>query len=386
MAIFEKISAEIHKFFQTHKPHSAPQRPEQAGPPFERLLRQVFARLRRDEFDLGVSELLAALDLAQSDLVAGDPDELRAGVRLVWCKTPEEQLRFDAVWQAALAAAAPPFGTDAPAAAAPAETPPPPADAEQRAGEAGPQLAPQPAAAEQEWGVLPVHAPLTPISRDRQYDLQTYGPVSRRAMAYGWRQLRRPLADGPADALDVETTVTRAARQGFFLAPVYGRRERNHAHLLLLIDQGGSMTPLHRFSRDLVETACAAQSTLARVEVVYFHNVPGEYVYDDPHLTHPRPRDDALAGCRGDTSVLIVSDAGAVRGRRELARIRATTSVLFRLKQITPLLAWLNPMPQTRWPGTSAQIIKRLVPMYQMDWDGFSSAIDVLRGQPLYRR
>jgi uncharacterized protein len=365
MAIFEKISA---------------------GLPFERLLQQVFARLRRAEFDLGVSELLAALDLAQSDLVAGDADELRAGVRLVWCKTPEEQLRFDAAWQAALTAAAAPFPTDAPASSAPAETPRPTAEAEQRAGDPKPRLDPQPAATEQEWGALPVHAPLTPSGRDRQYDLQSYGPVSRRAMAYGWRQLRRPLADGPADVLDVETTVARAARQGFFLAPVYGRRERNHAHLLLLIDQGGSMTPLHRFSRDLVETACAAQSTLARVEVVYFHNVPGEYVYDDPHLTYPRPRDDALAGCRDDTSVLIVSDAGAVRGRREQARIRATTAVLFRLKQITPLLAWLNPMPQTRWPGTSAQIIKRLVPMYQMDWDGFSSAIDLLRGQPLYRR
>jgi uncharacterized protein with von Willebrand factor type A (vWA) domain len=78
--------------------------------------------------------------------------------------------------------------------------------------------------------------------------------------------------------------------------------------------------------------------------------------------------------------VLIVSDAGAARGSRRLERIGATTKLLGRLKLRTRLLAWLNPMPQERWEGTSAHMISCLVRMFQMDPDGCSAALDVVRG------
>jgi hypothetical protein len=51
------------------------------------------------------------------------------------------------------------------------------------------------------------------------------------------------------------------------------------------------------------------------------------------------------------------------------------------IKQCTALLAWLNPVPARRWPGTTAQLIGAIVRMYPMDEDGFSNAVDVLRGQ-----
>ena len=116
--------------------------------------------------------------------------------------------------------------------------------------------------------------------------LESDGPITRRAMVYAWRQLRQPAPDGPEDVLDVEATVERASRLGFYLAPVYRRRERNHAHLVLMIDQGGSMTPFHRFTRDLVATA-RHESTLRLVDVYYFHNVPTASLFLDPHLTDP---------------------------------------------------------------------------------------------------
>jgi uncharacterized protein with von Willebrand factor type A (vWA) domain len=90
-----------------------------------------------------------------------------------------------------------------------------------------------------------------------------------------------------------------------------------------------------------------------------------------------------LAGCSPDSSVLLVSDAGAARGYRTMTRIRTTTELIVRLKRLTTLIAWLNPMPKPRWRSTSAQFIGRLVPMFQMNNDGFSNAVDVLRGQPL---
>jgi uncharacterized protein with von Willebrand factor type A (vWA) domain len=199
-------------------------------------------------------------------------------------------------------------------------------------------------------------------------------------MVYNWRYLRRPLPDGPADLLDVDATVYRAAQNGFYLAPVYRRRLRNHAHLLLLVDQGGSMTPLHRFTRDLVESA-QHESDLEAAEVFYFHNVPGESYYLNPRLTERLSAPQVLEMCDENTGILIVSDAGAARGQLHLPRVQATARFLAALKAYTPHIAWLNPMPRRRWADSSAQFIEGLVSMFPMDPDGMSAAIDALRGQ-----
>jgi hypothetical protein len=90
-----------------------------------------------------------------------------------------------------------------------------------------------------------------------------------------------------------------------------------------------------------------------------------------------------LSLCTSDTSVLIISDAGAARGHRTQERIRAITRFLFQLKRYTSLIAWLNPMPEERWLGSSAEVIAQMVPMYQMDNIGLSNAVDIVRGQPL---
>jgi uncharacterized protein with von Willebrand factor type A (vWA) domain len=209
--------------------------------------------------------------------------------------------------------------------------------------------------------------------------LEADGPITRRAMVYAWRQLRRPAPDGPEDVLDVDATVERASRQGFYLAPVYRRREHNHAHVVLLVDQGGSMTPFHRFTRDLVTTA-TQESTLRLVDVYYFHNVPTANLFLDPHLTEPVSWWRISAQFTADTGVLLVSDAGAARGYRRSGRIRATGDFLTRLGRQTSLIAWLNPMPRDRWSGTTARIVAGLVPMFPLEPEGLGHAVDVLRG------
>ena len=51
------------------------------------------------------------------------------------------------------------------------------------------------------------------------------------------------------------------------------------------------------------------------------------------------------------------------------------------IRQYTMLIAWLNPMPQARWANSTAQMLAALAPMYQLNQDGFSRALDVARGQ-----
>jgi uncharacterized protein with von Willebrand factor type A (vWA) domain len=50
------------------------------------------------------------------------------------------------------------------------------------------------------------------------------------------------------------------------------------------------------------------------------------------------------------------------------------------MRRRSTLIAWLNPMPQSRWQGSSAEILAYLVPMFAMDRLGFGDAIAALRG------
>jgi uncharacterized protein with von Willebrand factor type A (vWA) domain len=342
------------------------------------LVTNLFLHLRRRGFSLGIGEYLAALRAVDGGF-ADSPDALEQTLRILWCHSLAEQDEFEPIWQLI-------------ASVTPQEPAPPPPLPPSRIPEPANQPEPLPPSpsplptedkSSPDLVPLPVRAPFTPIDSKDSTELQTYYPLSRRSMIYNWRYLRRLVADGAPDVLDVEATVKRAARQGFFLAPVYRRQERNDARLLLFVDQNGSMMPLHRFTRDLVETA-QFESSLPQAMVFYFHNTPAEAVYRDVYLTDKVPLPQALANCDSDTSVLIVSDAGAARGHRRLERIQATVEFLVSLKQYTTLVAWLNPMPIDRWIGSSAEIIATLVKMYPMDNEGLNQAIDIVRGQFLH--
>ena len=344
------------------------------------LLIKVFLELQRIGLDLGIGDLLDARRAVAGGWAGDGPEDLRQVLRLLWCQSQESMRDFDDRWAAVLYAATP---TAEGSGNRPSQTPLPeitvPEDVEPIGPE--PTVDPEgPPPTEQGLSVLPVQVPFSPVTLDESVGLNAYWPVTRRSMSYTWRYLRRMIPTGPEDVLDIVGTVERAARQGFYLAPVFRRRQINYAHLILLLDQGGSMVPFHRFTRDLIETA-RGESFINDVEVYYFHNVVSDDLYNDSYLTEQVNWDTALSRCDGDTSVLIVSDAGAARGHRRLPRISATAQFLVRLRQHTALVAWLNPMPDTRWPDTSASSISHFVKMYQMDPDGFSSAIDVVRGQ-----
>lgn len=350
---------------------------------YEALVSRLFRQVR-DRFNLGLREYLAALDIVRGDFEVADQDELKLTLQLLWCHSLVQNAQFEMIWTEVTAAGARRADSkqrdDALAAAStdrqsteatspPPDTTPAREHVQQQAG----QAALQP---------LALKPPLLPTDIKDLPELQAYWPISRRAMTYAWRYLRRPRPDGPADVLDIDQTVARAAKAGFFLAPVYHRRQVNHAQLLLLIDQGGSMVPFHRFGRELTETA-QEESTLAQVDVYYFHNVPTSHLYQDSHLTQPVVLETVLSQCDSDTSVLVFSDAGAARGAQRMGRVRQTTEFLVQVQQHTGLIGWLNPMPSRRWTGTSAELIAYLVAMEDMDPDGFSNLIEIVRGQPL---
>jgi uncharacterized protein with von Willebrand factor type A (vWA) domain len=341
----------------------------------QQILLPLFLALRRRNHPLGIRELLDAIRAAEARVVE-TADDLGKLLGLLWCQSPEEALEFEMIWRSLGQVAATPHMEEERNVVPPSSNYVPKQDPITEVPTSAPQEA-KPLLPE--WTALPVRAPFPLAQSESTSNLDAYWPVSRRYLAYAWRYLRRPLADGPANVLDLSATVEKAAREGFFLTPVYQRRGRNQAHLLLLVDQDGSMVPFHRLMREMIETA-SEKNALGQVEVFYFHNFFAETVYADPLLSERVAVGEMHAHCDEETSVLIVSDAGAARGFRRLERISATTKLLGQLKLRTRLIAWLNPMPQGRWEGTSAQMISRLVRMLQMNPDGFSAALDVVRG------
>ncbi len=346
---------------------------------------RMFLRLRSNGFQLGIGEYRAALEAIEGGF-GKDPEALAETLKLLWCHSPAEQTYFDPIWESLPKQVSvqkrrkPPFPGNK-------KTQPAYPERFQEMWEPDrsiPQESLPPKQPDLEMASLPIQAPYLMTGEEEQSTPLAYYPISRRSMVYSWRYLRRPVADGPADVLDIEATIRQVTRQGYYIAPVYTRRQRNNAHLLLLLDQNGSMTPFHHFTRDLVETAKQESSLIPEnVEVFYFQNVPAGSVYQDPYLTEPLSLNEVLGRCDGGTSVLIVSDAGAARGYRMRERVRGTARFLYQLKRYTSLIAWLNPMSAKRWVGSSAEIIANSIPMFQMDNAGLSNAIDVVRGQPL---
>ncbi len=209
-----------------------------------------------------------------------------------------------------------------------------------------------------------------------------YFPVTERQMKQTWRYLRRPVREGRATELDVEATVNQIGRQGLLLEPVLLPRRVNRAEMLLLIDQDGSMMPFHALSRRLAETALRG-GRLGSAGIYYFHNCPIDYLYRDSYHQEAALVNDIVTNiCSERTAVLIFSDAGAARGGLNEERYDLTKQFIHKLKQRVRYIAWLNPMPEKRWFGTTAGEIACLVPMFEVSRRGLQDAIGVLRGRP----
>ena len=216
---------------------------------------------------------------------------------------------------------------------------------------------------------------------DRNFLLSSdYFPVTRRQMKQSWRYLRRPIREGIPTELDIEATVHQIGQEGVFLEPVLVPRRINRTELLLLIDQDGSMVPFHALSHRLAETAVRG-GRLGKAGIYYFHNCPMDYLYHDSYHQEAEAIDDMLPRLPQRTTVLIFSDAGATRGGYSEERIELTEKFLTQLKQRVRYIAWLNPIPQKRWFGTTADEIADLVPMFEMTRRGLQDAIAVLRGR-----
>ncbi len=201
-----------------------------------------------------------------------------------------------------------------------------------------------------------------------------YLPVNQRQMKQSWRSLSRKVRDGSFLEFDLIATIEKIASNGFFLSPVFIPQRSNRTNLVLFIDRGGSMSPFHSISDNLINTA-KGDSHLNTTEVFYFHDYPEFFLYHDPIRLEAKILHDVLSSFSEQTCVLIVGDAGAARGYLDLERTKRTRVFIQQIQQFASSYAWINPLPQSRWTNTTASEVARYIPMFEMSVSGLNATI-----------
>jgi hypothetical protein len=381
----------------------------------------LFQQLRRRQFGLGIEDYEALRTATRLGFGIRTRSALRDLCCALWAKSEREgqivsalfaQLKLEDWNLDTLEEAAPPTAVDASAPVTPG------------AGELAPPPIEPVAAAE----ALQTAAPptlhhfrgLPPISvhglqwPDRSFVFVPQFPVGYRETAQVWRRLRRAVRYGPPTELDLPSTIRARVHRGVTAAPVLRPRRRNVARLLILVDRHGSMTPFHAFVDDVLQ-AIARAAALQRVDVLYFRNLPvtdvdrtpldrlaGELrptfdgvlslvrpagaadVAASPDLLEFQPLAPVLEELGPNGAVAVVSDAGAARRGYRPLRLLESLSFLRMLQAWTTRVAWMNPVPASHWPATTAGQIARHWPMFPMTRAGMHDAVNVPRGQPAH--
>jgi uncharacterized protein with von Willebrand factor type A (vWA) domain len=205
--------------------------------------------------------------------------------------------------------------------------------------------------------------------------------VSLRALIVAWRRFRVAQRCGPPVELDIEATITEQCRRGTLVEPTLLPARRNQARLAVLVDASPSMVSWRPMNQLIVDSLDASQ--LGHAAIYFFDNTPEEDLHETDALNRPVPLAKALQD-HPHCALLVVSDAGAARGRNDRgARLRETFRFIKKVRGEWTPIAWLNPMRRPRWSGTTAERIARLpgLGMFELNDDGLIHAVDYLRGK-----
>jgi uncharacterized protein len=200
-----------------------------------------------------------------------------------------------------------------------------------------------------------------------------YTSITPRKVQQGLRSLRMQQESYHRKVTDLAATIQRVSNRGFLDKVVQSYPITQSTQIQLLIDHGGSMTGFQHLVEMLQEKT--QEVNAQQTAVYYFRNCPLDKLYTNTEQTRSIALSELIASNKN--TFLIVSDAGAARGRYNPERIQATQQFLRQFKN--EALVWLNPVPKGRWANTSADYISALVPMFEATDIAFVNAIKQLK-------
>lgn len=351
----------------------------------DRLLHPAFERLRSRDVPLGIPEYTEAVEAFREGLFLdsaatdGDLERLRRMLRLLWAKSREHLALVDAAFEEYIAPKLRP-----------------PKVAGERAIEEGSDAEAQDSKESETLRILRQEARRgkggaagggetnfqgTPISTDAVFRLTPKPPVGLRRAMRTLRPLRRLVRRGASPEPDIPATIDRVCREGYLIRPEMKPRRVNLSALWVLADFGGSMTPFSPALDPILEALTAEhQSGRLQIGFRYFHDCPEDGLFATPNLAEPVHSEDFFSALSRTAAVLFVGDAGAARGDYDGRRVAETRRFIERANGASWRMAWVNPVPASRWPGSSAGEIAEMIPMFFLDRQGLEAAVAALRG------
>lgn len=229
------------------------------------------------------------------------------------------------------------------------------------------------------------------VAEERRFkDYRTDMTLDLRQMRVALRRLRQLTRSGEATELDLDETIDETCKNAGEIELVFRPPRRNDVRLLLLMDVGGTMDPYFEPVSQLL-TALHEDRGLRDFQPYYFHNCIYDHIYSKARMTRVDavPTGDVLRRLDNRWKVAVVGDAAMhpaellePYGNIDPRRTSSTPGVvwLHRIASHFERSVWLNPEGPAYWEADTAQVIRRLFPMYHLSVDGLTQALQALVG------
>lgn len=207
----------------------------------------------------------------------------------------------------------------------------------------------------------------TKVWLDREFaDYDPDVELGTRNLKVALRRLRRWAREAADLELDLHGTIQSTAANGGFLDIKEVPERHNAVKVLMLFDVGGSMDEHIELCAQLFS---AARSEFKQLEYYYFHNFlyEGVWTENDRRFEDRIPTWQLLQKYGRDYKVIIVGDADM--GRQEISDKGGSVEHynaepgevwLHRILEQFRSVAWLNPVPESRWRDSfSIQMVKK---------------------------
>ena len=132
--------------------------------------------------------------------------------------------------------------------------------------------------------------------------------IDTRQLGLALKKLHSWSKEGSSDELDIEASIEATGKNAGEIELVFHKARKNNIKLLLMLDAGGSMDVHAELCESLFSAAHSA-AHLKRVEFVYFHNCPYEFMYEDISRDKKIPTAEILKKYDSTWNLIVVGDA-----------------------------------------------------------------------------
>jgi hypothetical protein len=200
-------------------------------------------------------------------------------------------------------------------------------------------------------------------------------PYTERPLQVYWRSLKNVVFEPDYEKIDINACVEYISEKGILSQLFYEKKLKNVTELVTIIDIEGSMRIFRWLSNQLI----SIMSSELLNEIYYCDNLPLPYLYKEKKLVNEIEWEKFYKSKLKNKYVIIISDAGAVKGNYNSSRIGATKVMLAQINQYAKNVVWLNPMPYYRWQTSSAVEISKYVQMYDTTYSGILNSVNYLK-------